>query len=409
MEPTTTTPGDGARSLPIGRPGPYEEASKAFAEALRQDPNNADALSGLADISTRQGRAGEALDLLLRGLRANPSHEGLLGGLEALAGDESAGERFEERIEELLERAELLPPERQMLCFLAKLCGYRTPYRAAAATVNLTPKLSELKGLPLQGYATAAARKARSVRTPLSMHLLLIEDQNHTRCLIIAADLFGFDQQIVGTVRKMLRPWGIPPEGIVLNASHTHYAPGAFLFDQLEACFLFAGQTSAQIGVNRRMVRDGRVVFGPNPGGYYDANTPVMQLSFLRSGGSVVVVNHGCHPTGLDAACVISGDYPAYMCEVLKEFGIANEVVFLQGAAGNVKEGAGTSEPERQFARNEKDVAANGVALAEKVLRRLRQGMTPVTGAIFARIQTADLPLQEPKQSMEADKESIAP
>ena len=51
------------------------------------------------------------------------------------------------------------------------------------------------------------------------------------------------------------------------------------------------------------------------------------------------MVNHGCHPTGLGPQAVISSDYPGVMRKALTDRGVADVVMFLQGAAGNLKQG----------------------------------------------------------------------
>ena len=69
-------------------------------------------------------------------------------------------------------------------------------------------------------------RKAIGVSNPLLMQMLLLEDDHFTKVLFITADLFGFGPEIVEKVRALTAAWGIDADGLVLNASHTHYAPG---------------------------------------------------------------------------------------------------------------------------------------------------------------------------------------
>src|SRR3954471_23884321 len=99
--------------------------------------------------------------------------------------------------------------------------------RAGAATSNITPPL----GSKLLG----------SFDPPASKH---VHDELHARCLVldngqkrlalVVCDLIGLHAMVSTEARRLIaESVGIPPEHVVISATHTHSAPSA-LGDDLE-------------------------------------------------------------------------------------------------------------------------------------------------------------------------------
>ena len=293
-------------------------------------------------------------------------------------------------------------------------------FRAAFTEVNITPRVSQEHPLYLQGLA-GPPRPASSVTLPLMMQLLLIEDDHHSRVLMVAADLFGFGHEMVQGVRSAASQWGIEPEAIILNASHTHYAPGTVshtvkylgpyyeayaravldhisrnlskLYYGLEECNISWGKVEAQVGVNRRLKKNGAVQFAPNPDGYYETHTPFILLDLRETRQKLVLVNHGCHPTGLGPENTISADYPGYFRKALTSSGQVSKVMFMQGALGSSKESR-PSEREKSFSSGSKDAERNGELLAKQLAQSIQKELTPVSGPFFCLNLKAELPLK---------------
>ena len=296
-------------------------------------------------------------------------------------------------------------------------------FRAAFSEVDITPSVSEDHPVFLQGMA-GPPRRAVSLSMPLKMQLLLLEDDHFTKILLVTADVFGFGNDIVSRVRQMAEPWGIPPEGILLNASHTHYAPGTVshvsselgpfyaqysnaicntigerldvLYDRLEECEIGLGHSDLRIGLNRRLLEAGAILFAPNENGFYDSLTPFLCVQFKQSAKRLVIVNHGCHPTGLGTLPLVSPDFVGYMRDALRQSGEADEVMFLQGAAGSSKEAAFSGGRPSRFANSVNDAKKNGAFMAEKLASALRSPLVPVRGAIFCTSVNASLPIKRP-------------
>ncbi len=269
-------------------------------------------------------------------------------------------------------------------------------FQTAFAEIDITPKVSESNPVSLQGMA-GPERKATGVSCPLKMQILLIEDENHTKMLFVSADLFGFGKEMVELVRNAASGWGIPAEGIILNASHTHYGPGTLshvsqtlgpyfkeyafeiagiignslttLYDNLEPSHIYFGKTDIRIGVNRRLEKNGKIEFYPNDAGSYDQHTPFLLLEQKKSCKHILMINHGCHPTGLGVENNISADFPGYLREELINTGKVNHVMYLQGASGDIKESSpSTAANHKQFARTSLDAQENGRIMARQII-----------------------------------------
>jgi len=293
-------------------------------------------------------------------------------------------------------------------------------FKAAFAELDITPAVSRERPLYLQGLG-GAPRAATEVSCPLKMQLLLLEDRLENRLLLITADLFGFGPQIVKRIHLAAEACGLEPEQIILNASHTHYAPGTtdhtaaelgpfypefaegiaaavgrelpLLLERLEAADLAWGAAEARIGVNRRLSRQGQTVFAPNEDGFYDGHTPLIRVHFKDKNKKVLLVNHGCHPTGLGQAEMISADFPGYFRQTLIARGLADGVMFLQGALGTVKE-ASRDNGRMRFCQDARSAQDNGELLAEKVIEALEKGLQKVTGPMAWTAGRVELPLK---------------
>lgn len=282
-------------------------------------------------------------------------------------------------------------------------------FRTALAEVNITPKVSDSAPISLQGIA-GPERKATRVISLLKMQMLLIENENHTKLLFVSADLFAFGREMVELVKKAASTHGITPEAIILNASHTHYAPGTLqqvyptmghyfedyameiagiirdslgiLNDNLEASLLYSGKTNIKIGVNRRFEKNEPNAWKQNEPETDDPHTPFLLIEQQKSHKRIIMVNHGCQPDGLTIGNNISADFPGFLREELINTGKVDHVMFLQGASGDVKEASpsNTHDSHRNFARTLQDVQENGRSMARNIESALDNGaLLPLT------------------------------
>ncbi len=91
---------------------------------------------------------------------------------------------------------------------------------AGFAEVDITPPL----GCVLAGYG-ARERPASGVRDPLFARAMVLGDDG-ARLAIVGADLLQVDAELVSTVRAGVeRACSIPPDAVLVCASHTHFGP----------------------------------------------------------------------------------------------------------------------------------------------------------------------------------------
>lgn len=296
-------------------------------------------------------------------------------------------------------------------------------FRGAYNQINITPQISDKNPIFLQGLA-GPHRRAITVSAPLMLQMLLLEDDRYSKILVITGDIFGFGPEITENVRAAAGEWGIEPEAIILNASHTLYAPGTishgasslgpfykeyalkiidiivknlpFLFSKLGSCELSRGKIEAQLGSNIKLSgnKTSQFDFEPDPDGFYLRHTPFLMVNFIKNNSKVLLINHGCLPGGLDRENTISADYPAYLRESLTANKDASAVMFLQGASGNTR--LTDSMDEKVIGcEGAKGAQQKGELLAELIRAKLKQKLEPVRGSFFCINDQALLPFRE--------------
>lgn len=190
--------------------------------------------------------------------------------------------------------------------------------------------------------------------------------------VIIAADLANLAPGFAETVRdRVAIAVDCSPSDVLLNSSHSHAAPwpGAEMklggevdgwtarelgyWDSLPDLFAsvavraLEASTDARVSggvgqapglaVNRReRAPDGNTILGWNPDGFIDDSVPTLRIDRMDGSAIVTIVGFGCHPVvvGPDEAAIGSDFIGPLRRQVRALRG--GEVVFLQGAAGNV-------------------------------------------------------------------------
>ena len=111
-------------------------------------------------------------------------------------------------------------------------------WKVGVASAVITPKVS----MPMAGYA---ARKEPSEGTEqdLFAKALVIEDRGGNRVVFVTLDLIGVSARLRAAVTGQLaEKYKLPPQAVVMNASHTHCGP-AYTGDDARPYFDFLVQT----------------------------------------------------------------------------------------------------------------------------------------------------------------------
>lgn len=94
-------------------------------------------------------------------------------------------------------------------------------FRAGAATSNITPPL----GSPIVGGFVPYP--ATHVHDELHARCLVLDD-GKTKLVLVVLDLLGIDRQVSDEARALIqKDLGIPPENVLISATHTHSACSA--------------------------------------------------------------------------------------------------------------------------------------------------------------------------------------
>jgi hypothetical protein len=237
--------------------------------------------------------------------------------------------------------------------------------KCGMSEVIITPEL----GACIPGYLTE--RKATGIKDELYAKAMVLSKDNYVLALI-AMDILDIERNTVMEIRERVHNLtGIPPENIMVCATHTHTGAAvvnSFVTkaDQEYLSFLVRKASDAaliaynrlkpakigcgagvekDIAFNRRyFMKDGRVLTNPGimnplidrPAGPTDPEVIVLRIDDFDDNPIGVVTNYTCH---LD---VVGGteycaDYAGELSRVLKK-ALANDMVsiFLTGASGNI-------------------------------------------------------------------------
>jgi hypothetical protein len=224
-------------------------------------------------------------------------------------------------------------------------------WKAGAATAVITPKSSML----MAGYA---ARKEPSEGTEqdLFAKALALEDRGGKRVVFITLDLIGVSARLRETVTQQLQAnYKLPPEAVVMNASHTHCGPAytgseaAPYFDFLAKTLVdTAGQALSDmqpatlnyslarsgVAMNRRTPTPTGYKNHPNPEGVVDHSVPV--LSVLDASGKLrsVMFGYACHNTTMGFRKWL-GDYAGYAQQYFEADHPGVTAHFFMGCGGD--------------------------------------------------------------------------
>lgn len=314
-----------------------------------------------------------------------------------------------------------------------------TDLHAGAASVAITPE----DPIWMAGYA-ARDRPSEGVEQDLFAKALAIEDARGERLIVLTLDLIGVTRELRdAVVERVGEAYDLPPEGLLINASHTHCGPEirlgrirndgraseedverarrylAKLEDRLvkvvgeaietlgpaELSWSFA---RAGFAMNRRgrPTPDGMVNRGPFPAGPVDHRVPVLQVERPDEGLHAVLFMYAGHATTLNFF-KICGDYPGYAQAYLEAHRPGVTALFMAGCGGDQN-----PYPRRDVVpgKDMLDLAKHhGRALANAVETALiLPEHQPVRGPLNVALGEAELTFQDPpsREHLEEQAES---
>jgi hypothetical protein len=297
-------------------------------------------------------------------------------------------------------------------------------WRAGVAAAVITPEQS----MWMAGYA-ARTKPSEGKVHDLRAKVLALEDGRGTRLVIVTVDLIGIPRPLRDWLeRQVYRRHKLPPEGLLLNASHTHCGPviretkytiyGNSFYglspEQIqrseqyvealqEKLLQLIGQAienlaTAQLGytharagfaMNRRSKTDGGFRIAPNPDGPVDHDVPVLRIDSPDGELRAVLFGYACHNTTLNFY-KFCGDYAGFAQEYLEQAHPGTTALFMSGC------GADQNPYPRRGPRSLEYCMQHGRALANAVEAALLTPARPIRDPIRSVLDAVILDFAEP-------------
>jgi len=287
----------------------------------------------------------------------------------------------------------------------------KTDWKAAATKAVITPK----EPMWMAGYSSRN-KPAEGTALDLYAKALALEDSHGRRMVFITLDLIGVPRPLRAHLEKRLgEAYHLPPESLLLNASHTHCGPeyrvdgkggifaefnynavadayGIFLEDTL---FKLVGDALSQLSpaqltyhharcgfsMNRRLPVDGTYNNSPNPEGPVDQDVPVLRVSAPDGTIRAVLFGYACHNTTL-AFYQWCGDYAGFAQAGVEAAHPGAIALFVQGCGGD----------QNPYPRHTIELAQmHGQSLATAVESALTATAQPVNGPLEEKLADVEL------------------
>ena len=230
--------------------------------------------------------------------------------------------------------------------------------KAGFARADITPPL----GTQMLGYGVAAVRLSESNHDPLYLRVAYVSHDGH-EALICSFDFCFIAREDADRWRGVIsRELGVRADAVLLAYTHTHAGPAIGTYLDLEFAaprrdyvrFLettlidtarkaIAGAREARIratrsktnvGLQRRKLRDGKIVNAPNPGGLVHDSLPICLIEDTAGKPIVLLFSVATHVVAMGKK-IVSADYPGVACDELDKHLGATCSLFLQGCAGD--------------------------------------------------------------------------
>jgi len=233
---------------------------------------------------------------------------------------------------------------------------------AGVARANITPPVGMLQA----GYA-ARKTPATGIHDELATVVLYLNDGS-TETALITADLLAIGAPGVARIRQACAvATGVPPEQILVAASHTHGGPQTSLDrsgagDEVKETYSTSvvhkmagalaeakraatpvcighGRQDCGFAMNRRERRpDGTIVLGINPDGPTAPYTDVLRFDRIDNGAPLAILfSYACHGTTLGADNLLyTADYPGQAKRTVEQLLPSTLALFVAGCSGDI-------------------------------------------------------------------------
>lgn len=296
------------------------------------------------------------------------------------------------------------------------------PWQVGVASVKITPK----GPMWMAGYANRT-KPSDGVDLDIFAKALAVDDGAGGRVVMVTTDLVSIPLSLRQFVeRECGQRYGLKPDEILLNASHTHSAPEvrpermrweqAFsraaspqqvadvdqysvwlektlvtlvgdAWQRRAPAALAVSHGRAGFAMNRRRPEaGGRFSNNPYPDGPVDQEVPVLKVTGADGKMKAVLFGYACHNTTLGGSR-ISGDYAGYAQKFLEESYPGATALFMMGCGGDQN-----PYPRRAISptlTSNELVQQHGRALSNAVTTALDSVPRPVRGPLRPALDSA--------------------
>jgi len=227
------------------------------------------------------------------------------------------------------------------------------PLRVGLARVDITPE----GPVYMAGFA-ARKEPSEGVYEPIFASCVVFGN-SVTRVAILAIDVCKIGIPQMEKIRAAAEQVGIPPQHVMINASHTHCGPtiignsnpdylpvfeekvcgllGSAVGDLQEAALDYTVGSSTMAVSRRQLDAEGQYVgMRPEPRKPIDTDVPVLRVLTPEGDVRAVIFGYGCHPTTMGGQ-EVGPDYPGPAREWIAAAYPDCLPMFLQGCGADVK------------------------------------------------------------------------
>ena len=289
---------------------------------------------------------------------------------------------------------------------LELVCAAADGLRAGIAVRVVTPDPL----LPVSGGVGPGNRATRKLGD-LTVRAFVIES-GATRAAFVSADFLGFPAVLGDQARAAVT--GVPPENILIGATHTHSAPDCYGFPDGR------GGTSADLdylnmvcqkiadAVNEAVRRlqpahlkiatgdaNGKIAYNYYAPQLYDPRCHVIQAIDTNSKPIATLVNYAIHPEVLGAGQgVLSPDLIGPLCDRVQELG-GGTAIFMNSAQGGMVT-ADCRGADGKDIRTWDECVRIGNLLADEALRIVSTATVQKNPAVYCNHKTIRFPVESP-------------
>jgi hypothetical protein len=248
---------------------------------------------------------------------------------------------------------------------------------------------------------------AQTTMNNLSARAVAIKRTGKT-IVLVGVDVCGMNYSLSQDIKAaVLKSKGIPASAILINASHTHFAPvtqawttwgefyhvpdSAYLnhivkkriiqvieqaVDAMSVSVIYVGRGDTHIGYNRRE--------NQNPEKPYDTTLDVIKILDVEKETSTVLFSAGCHPVFENEnleSFTINANYPAISRARIEGKLDVKQSIFLQGCAGDINPAS-------------ESYVETGTELAHDVIKVLKAPMQKLDGDITFFLDSISIPVK---------------